>query len=82
MGLNPFLCSGTFCTYVIQMTIWILFDDTFGEMAKGNKFNVEDKKLKLDTKKFLIEQTKGMRNGYECRLANLSLSLLSWLHFC
>lgn len=65
------------------MTIRILFDNTFGEMAKGNKFKVEDKKFKLDAKKLLIKQAKHMRNSYECWLANLSPVVVAflWIQF-
>lgn len=45
------------------MTIWILFDNTFGEIAKGNKFKAKDKKFKLNTKKVLKEQAKDVRNS-------------------
>lgn len=54
------------------MTICIQFDNSFGEIAIGNTIKVEDKNFKLDSKKPLIEQTKHMKNRYQCWLVNLS----------
>lgn len=79
VGLNPFLFSRTFCAYVMQMTIRILFGNTFGEIARGNKFKVENKKFKLDTKR-VPDRISKTRKKKLAMLAHESLIL--WLNTC